>query len=330
MTEMDERLLRAISQVQHESHLEPGDRIHFDSDPDSDDNHAASSCADSDCGSDHDDKDGREVEDEERDRRNPPPPPANTAAERARSDAALRQHLEIGGAKTGPKGVIADKKFHDAQERARNDIEARRIYGDLDARALSSGWAARQVAAAAGSGFSGGLAAAAAHEEENDNDDDEDARYLARYRAQRIAQLAAMASSRPSLPSYGRVFDLPSSDAYLSAIDDPRLHPSTTVVVHLYQPSNQACRIVNGLLDVIASTSRRTVKFCRIESHIADETFDRIALPALIAYREGDTVGTVMRVLDEVDRWTRHGRCEPQDLEAVMIEQGILPGDSGE
>ncbi|TPX55380.1 hypothetical protein PhCBS80983_g05364 [Powellomyces hirtus] len=303
MTDLDERILRAITgNSGGESHLEPGDRR--GPDPDAESDHSLNS-------------DEEELDDDPRPQREVPPP--NTAATRALSDAALRQHLEIGGAKTGPKGVIADRKFHQRQERARHEIEQRRNWDVLDKKALSSGWAARQIAEEkSGSSGAGQLAAAleTLRVQADDEEDDENS-YMAEYRAKRLAQMARIAS----LPQFGTVTELESSDDYLSAVDDEA--PYVTVIIHLYQPNMQQCRLVNTLLDRIAARYP-SVKFCRILSHVADESFDQIALPALIAYRNGDTIATALRVLDDVESYKRDGRCDHEDLEAVLHSVGLL------
>ncbi|KAJ3176720.1 hypothetical protein HDU87_004859 [Geranomyces variabilis] len=301
MADMDERILRAITGSSGcESHLEPGDRRNPGDTGESDHSHDSE---DSDANSR-----GRHRD----------VPPADTAANRALSDAALRQHLSLGGAKTGPKGVIADRKFHERQERARREIKTRRDWDRADGKGLSSGWVARQVAADA--------AAAAAGEDDDDDaneeDDQEDAAYLDSYRAKRLAQLAHAAHA----PRFGSVITLDTSDAYLQAIDDAP--PATLVIIHLYDHRIEPCRLVDALLVQLASR-RPAVKFCRIEAGVADETFDRIALPALIAYRAGETVATAMRVLDEVDGWKRTGRCDVEELESALVAGGML-GEDGD
>ncbi|KAJ3151406.1 hypothetical protein HDU86_006106 [Geranomyces michiganensis] len=308
---MDERILRAITGSSGcESHLEPGDRRNPDPDHDSGNNSDHSRNSDEDDDSDS----SLRRHNRHRDIR-----PADTAANRALSDAALRQHLSIGGAKTGPKGVIADRKFHERQERARREIKNRKDWDRADSKALSSGWLARQVAADA----AGALNADKEDEEEDIDEEDEDAAYLASYRAKRLAQLANTANA----PRFGSVISLDSSDAYLHAIDDAP--PSTLVIIHLYDHRIEPCRLVDALLTQLASR-RPAVKFCRIEAGVADETFDRIALPTLIAYRAGDTVATAMRVMDEVEGWKRTGRCDVEEFESALVAGGMLGEDTSD
>ncbi|KAI8585688.1 thioredoxin-like protein [Geranomyces variabilis] len=301
MADMDERILRAITGSSGcESHLEPGDRRNPD-DADQSDHSQDSEDSDSNSRGRHHDI-----------------PRADTAANRALSDAALRQHLSLGGAKTGPKGVIADRKFHERQERARREIKTRRDWDRADGKALSSGWVARQIAADAAAAADGDDDGDA--NEDEDEDIDQDAAYLASYRARRLAQLARAAHG----PRFGSVISLDTSDAYLQAIDDAP--PAVLVIIHLYDNRIESCRLVDTLLVQLA-LRRPAVKFCRIEAGVADETFDRIALPALIAYRAGETVATAMRVLDEVDGWKRSGRCNVEELESALVAGGMLSED---
>jgi Phosducin len=58
------------------------------------------------------------------------------------------------------------------------------------------------------------------------------------------------------------------------------------VVVFMYHSSVEACRIVHQFMDRLANLYR-PVKFTKILSTEADERFDNIALPAILAYQGG-------------------------------------------
>ncbi|KND00696.1 uncharacterized protein SPPG_03817 [Spizellomyces punctatus DAOM BR117] len=296
MTDFDERLLRAITgNTGVESHFEPGDRRNPDSDPDSDDGLS----------------DGEDAATEFT-------PDMDATTTRAMSDAALRRALDIGGAKTGPKGVMADYKFHQRQERARRELKQQNAVSKYESKALKSGWLARQLASEETPQNQGASADDISAEElleelENEEEDE----YIKEYRLKRLLELAQNAQR----PRFGTVVDLQSADDYLSAIDDE--DPSVTVLIHLYQPRIEACRTANTLMDLLAQRHSHT-KFCRILSHVADEGFDQVALPAMLAYVGGELKATVMRVLDEVEGWKRTGRCTVEEFENVLTEWGLL------
>lgn len=73
--------------------------------------------------------------------------PLDRDMQRLQNDMALRQHLGIGRAFTGPKGVIADRKFHRQQECARAKQKEDEYRDRISKSALSSGWLERQIQA---------------------------------------------------------------------------------------------------------------------------------------------------------------------------------------
>ncbi|KAI8822161.1 Phosducin-domain-containing protein [Fimicolochytrium jonesii] len=322
--DLDDRLLRAISDFAgNESNLEPGDRRHPDSDPDS---------ADEDQAHNHkDDNDDDYNDSDDSDSEGLPPMPPGLARENAleAEDAAIRRHMDSAGPQTGPKGVLADQKFHKQQQRARRELKAQRDYQKLSSGALASGWMQRSVAEEERRKMGLPDVAKAAGRQRNDDDEDEDDEdmeeelFLKAYRAKRMAQFSKQRFQTGK--QFGTVIEMESPDEYLNAIDDEA--PSVTVLVHLYQPSNEGCRVVNALLSVLAARHATNTKFCKIKSHIADETFDLVVLPAILAYKNGEIIGTAMRVLDDVDTWKQSGRCTAEDLEAVLAQQGILGSD---
>ncbi|KAJ3189373.1 hypothetical protein HDU85_003002 [Gaertneriomyces sp. JEL0708] len=294
MTDIDEKIIQAIRGQAESNHLEHGDRRYADSDPDSD--------VDSDDGS-----------------AAPQIPelngPLTKDQERMLSDSALRRHYNLGGAKTGPKGVMADYKFHQKQERARRELENEAVAHRAGMGALSSGWLQRQIAAEkAGSSEEA--------DEEGDEEllkvleqsgQDEDNAFLANYRQKRLQEYAILSA----LPKFGNVIDLTSSDEFLSAVDDE--HPLVNVVISLYQPSSPSSRSLLSMLPLLA-TKYPHVKFCRIVSHLADETFDHVALPAVLGYRAGDTVGVCLRVIEDA----RGASTTLEEVETKLAEDGVL------
>jgi hypothetical protein len=191
--------------------------------------------------------------------------PLDPDMQRLTDDIALRNHLGIGGAFTGPKGVIADKKFHKQQERARATEKKALEYNKISSKAMSSGWMQRLLQ----SEKSNGTLVGETEEEE----------FLREYRKRRMLELSGQAGG----PKFGSVQELDSS-SYVECIDDQM--ESTTVVIHLYQNSIEACRQVNEALQVLAQ-KYLPVKFAKIVSTEADEKFDPVAIPALLVYEGG-------------------------------------------
>lgn len=224
----DERLIRAIQQI-NDPEADPA-RIESDAESDNSECHPVA------------------------------PERVDADMQRLMDDMALRNHHGIGGAFTGPKGVIADRKFHRQQELARAALKLERDNAQMSQKAMSKGWLNRQPDSSK---------TFYQQEEEDDN-------FLAEYRMKRISQLASNTSN-------SQVHEL-DFNSYVSFIDDA--HPSTRVIIHLYQAQIEPCRIINTLMTSLAS-EYPDVKFGKIISTEADPDFDAIALPAVLVYQQG-------------------------------------------
>jgi Phosducin len=129
--------------------------------------------------------------------------PMDADMQRLQDDMALRQHLGIGAAFTGPKGVIADKKFHAQQERARAAEKSQAYVDKISKSALSSGWMQRQIAAE--------MSSKTLNPEEEPEDDD----FLQQYRKKRMQELAGKQTG----PRFGNVVAL-NVDSFVQAIEE--------------------------------------------------------------------------------------------------------------
>ncbi|KAI8930197.1 thioredoxin-like protein [Entophlyctis helioformis] len=249
-------------------------------------------------------------------------------------DSAIRRQLGVGGSFTGPKGVANDAKFHRRQEQARAAIQRQALADKWSSQALSSGWLQRQLAseraAAAADGDKlrslqrGRLEHPEPAANASDSDDDlegledleDDDEYIQEYRARRMLQLQVQSVR----PRFGVVADLQTAD-YVSAIDD--VDPSVTVVIHLYQQSLDACRLVNTFLDTLA-TAYPTVKFAKIVSTKADAVFTDDVLPAVLVYEAGALTHTLLRITDEIPGWAKTGRVSYTEFEEYLWDMGVL------
>ncbi|KAJ1556835.1 hypothetical protein HK405_001671, partial [Cladochytrium tenue] len=128
------------------------------------------------------------------------------------------------------------------------------------------------------------------------------------YRARRLLELAGLANR----PRFGKCEELTSDEALLRAIDDE--DTSVVVAVHLYDPRVEECRQVNVFLAGLAPLYP-SVRFLRIVAKVADSDFDPLALPAILVYQGGKLLCPLLRIVDEIDGWTRTGRCSSEDFE---------------
>ncbi|KAI8854284.1 thioredoxin-like protein [Chytridium lagenaria] len=233
-------------------------------------------------------------------------------------DNNTRQSLGIGGAMTGPKGVLADYRFHQRQEKARMAEKDRQEAAKLSATAMKSGWIEREIQREEREKL--GLD----KDEEEIGDDEEDAldRLLEKYRMKRLQEMAAV-NSRPRFGTFTEM----EVDQYVTTVEGPGSNPydeKTTVVVHLFQPSHDACRLVNAFLAVLAPKYPFT-KFVRIVSTKTGD-FDEVALPALLVYRGGELALTLLRVDDEIEGW-KGGRCGVDDFEEYLVRRRVVDAD---
>ncbi|XP_076139799.1 phosducin-like protein [Alosa pseudoharengus] len=154
---------------------------------------------------------------------------------------------------------------------------------------------------------------------EMDEDEDEDAddeEFLEQYRQQRMAEMRlALDGGR----RFNQVVDIGSGEEFLQAVDEEGR--GTLVIIHIYEPEVLACQAMEGCLLCLAQ-QYPLVKFCRVlGSDIGtSEQFRTSALPALLMYRNGELVGNLVRVSDQLGE-----DFYATDVEAMLQEYGLLP-----
>ncbi|KAI8921031.1 thioredoxin-like protein [Powellomyces hirtus] len=111
-------------------------------------------------------------------------------------------------------------------------------------------------------------------------EDEEDDRVLESYRRQRMAEIHA--ASR--LEKYGTVTQISKPDY---TVEVTEASANTWVVVHLFQNSVPACKLVNGILDRLAARYRAT-KFLKIVADQCIPNYPDRNTPTLLVYGNGD------------------------------------------
>ncbi|KAI9204996.1 thioredoxin-like protein [Polychytrium aggregatum] len=230
-----------------------------------------------------------------------------------------RQALGVGGSFTGPKGVVADHRFFQAQERSRRLEERQRLEQKIAGGSLSSGWLQRQIASESGVAAIGETQLDENDRREDDREldelleDFEDDPYVQQYRSKRLVEMKLLSTKT----RYGSVREIQTDDEFVAQVEQSE--PDTVVVIHLYQAANTACRLVNGLLDELAK-KYPYAKFMRMVSTVAQTHFDEITLPILLGYRGGSLIKSLVRVTDEFPSWNRTNRLDPEEFEELMIQ----------
>ncbi|KAI8591237.1 thioredoxin-like protein [Geranomyces variabilis] len=111
-------------------------------------------------------------------------------------------------------------------------------------------------------------------------EDEEDERVLESYRRQRMAEI----QSASRLEKYGSVTQISKPDYKVEVTEASK---DTWVVVHLFQNSVPACKLVNGILDRLAQKYRAT-KFLKIVADQCIPGYPDRNVPTLLVYGQGD------------------------------------------
>jgi len=256
--------------------------------------------------------------------------------ERILEDQQLRQSLSHqGGAATGPKGVIADYKFHQKQNAIRREQHEREVQANINKGSMASGWIQRQIEQEEREKFGEVVDEVEekksentismkelnkALEEHNELDEllEDDDEFMIQYRQKRLLELKRIAGRT----RFGKLFQI-GVNQFVDAIDNE--DSRTAVIIHLFQPYNEQCKLMNQYLMVLAE-KYRLAKFLCIISTEADPNFDEIALPTLLCYRNKELVANLVRVTDEIDTMD-NGMFDIDDLENLLLERNALIKD---
>ncbi|KAH9871294.1 hypothetical protein IAQ61_005473 [Plenodomus lingam] len=223
-------------------------------------------------------------------------------------------------ANTGPKGVIADAQaFEQAKKQARRFT-----------------WKAKN-SAAAGQNFAN-LPAGGGWQDEKSSDEDSDEGFMRVWRDQRLRELQSVGErirSRTNSPSRRIWGSMPEVDplGYLDAVD--KTAPNVVVVVFIrprltecppdalnkekmapiYAKANQAEAC---MYDVAKRND--TVRFVLMYGDDAEQDDDRV-LPAILAYKGGDRIATLLPLLEE---FQDEDEISAISLETIMRQNRIL------
>lgn len=201
------------------------------------------------------------------------------------------------GAKTGPKGVLADYKQHREDEFEHKLFEERYRQAVLNRMALGARVEAPTPAA------------------EESEEDSEDEEFMRAYREERRRELTASHSH----PVFGGVREV-TAFQFLDEIDKEDIR--VFVVVHIYNDRVKSCRTLNRCFEELAR-SHAHVKFLRLASSESPQEFDEVAFPVLSVYRAGDLVDTWVRITD------RLGECfTADDVEWLLSPLSLFDASS--
>jgi hypothetical protein len=201
--------------------------------------------------------------------------------------------------------VLADKAWSDALEvRARDRARLQRAEavraGVGGGGAQGNGEAATEGALRRILSVGGPAAALEGQEEEKEEEEEEEEEegndFIAEYRAARLAEMRARASTSPGRPSYGSVVDLHDAFDLPPLIDS--IHAPALLLLLLWEPYAPDCAPWVRAWSSLAPGHPHTL-FVRIRASVASPTgYDPIGLPSVVAYRGGKEVRVVVRPQD--------------------------------
>ncbi|GAM35803.1 phosducin [Talaromyces pinophilus] len=201
-------------------------------------------------------------------------------------------------ANTGPKGVIADAQSF---ERARKKSFRRTL---LSAAGLDS----NSRLFGGNSSSSNNITQHSQTSSSPPSDEEDD--FMRRWRESRMQELQERSQRRPS-PSkrvYGRV-DTVDAEGYLNAIE--RVASDTVVVVCIYDPESSISAQVEDAIEVVAR-KHITTRFIKLHHEIAE--MRHIDAPALLAYKAGDVISTLVDIPRQIPRGREISSLSIEDL----------------
>lgn len=143
--------------------------------------------------------------------------------------------------------------------------------------------------------------------------------FLLQFQKKRMQEMLMLSGL---LQKFGELIALNNKDEFLQAIDSE--HKNVTVIVHVYEEKNRACKAMNSCLNQLAK-EYICVKFCKILSTVAglSKSFRTSALPTILVYKNGNVIGNFIRLHDEFG-----DEFFSSDVEGFLIEHSLLPDKS--
>ncbi|CAI2169861.1 624_t:CDS:2 [Funneliformis geosporum] len=226
---------------------------------------------------------------------------SNVSSSRNNTVEAPPQH---GGPQTGPKGVLADHRYHKQQVKQQKAFAIIAHNERMMSKAFTTTTYQEDQEIKAQENL--------LKELEDISSDDE---VLKKYRDQRLNEIKDATNTNKSLKKrFGSLKEI-SSNQYVKAIDNEA--SNVCVIVHLYENSNPQCRLLNECLIYLA---RKFVgaKFLRILAH--DLEFDPIGLPALLVYKNGELIANLVKITEEIGETN----FDSDIVEEVLIRYGAI------
>ncbi|KAF9352645.1 hypothetical protein BGX34_012057 [Mortierella sp. NVP85] len=240
------------------------------------------------------------------------------------------------GANTGPKGVIADQKYHH-QQQLQERLSSHQAYNErLLAKAPMTTTYRQDAEKERQEKKAQGLLT---KDEEAALDEDEDEKaILEKIRGNRLREMAWAAKGNgkggpgPKKKVFGSLMEMNAAQ-YVNAIDAE--NKDVAIVIHIYSDYHPACKKLDGCLIQLAGRYA-TTKFTRIKAREVD--FDEEVCPTVLVYRAGELIANLVMITYELSEnyddveleelFTKHKVLSPHDQyhrEASFFESSLDP-----
>ncbi|KAF9584538.1 hypothetical protein BGW38_006085 [Lunasporangiospora selenospora] len=252
-----------------------------------------------------------------------------TAASSSARNAAKYPERET-GANTGPKGVLADQKYH-RQQQIQEQLSTHQAY---NARLLAKAPMTttyredqkRERADKRAQGLLDDRDSDSDLEGPNTKDEDEKA-VLERIRSNRLQEMSWAAKDRANNGAdkrggqgsllgrklFGSLMEM-NGNQYVDAID--REKKDVTVVIHIYNEHVAASKRLDECLIQLAGRYA-TTKFIRIKAREVD--FDEEVCPTVLVYRAGDLIANLVMITQELS-----DNFDDPELEELFTKHRVL------
>ncbi|KAF8944435.1 hypothetical protein BGZ47_004239 [Haplosporangium gracile] len=226
------------------------------------------------------------------------------------------------GANTGPKGVLADQKYHQQQQLQERLSNQQAYNARMLAKAPTTTTFREDQARERQEKKAQGLLDSDDETEAGKEEEDaEEKAILARIRGNRLKDMSwAAQKNAAGAPGgadgkkvFGSLMEMNAAQ-YVSAIDSEK--KDVTVVIHIYNEFNPASRKLDGCLIQLAGRYA-TTKFIRIKAREVD--FDEEVCPTVLVYRAGDLIANLVMISYELS-----GDFDSNELEELLTKHRVI------
>ncbi|KAG0055356.1 hypothetical protein BGZ83_008876 [Gryganskiella cystojenkinii] len=224
------------------------------------------------------------------------------------------------GANTGPKGVLADQKYHQRQQLQERLAERQAYNARMEAASMTTTTyredqtAERKAKRDVEKEHMTPEQQKIFEELERDEHDDNEKKILDRIRGNRLREIqGGRGGGYIKRKTFGYLMEM-NATQYVAAIDSEK--KDVTIVIHIYTEFNVDCKKLDASLITLAGQYAST-KFIRIKAREVD--FDEEVCPTILVYRAGDLIANLVMVTYDLP-----AKYTTSDLEELLTSHKCL------